>query len=89
VYDASLMQGIEELQYKTSIHGKLFRDSRKAFLDDREFGYRKGSRNLWDMMVVLLNKRKAYPIWMIVFLLFILTAILALSANIYRPDLFL
>lgn len=89
VYDASLMQGIEEIKYKTSIHGKLFRDNRKTFLEDSEFGYRKGGKNLWDKIIVFLNKGKAYPIWMLVFLLFIFTAFSALLVNIFKPDLFL
>jgi hypothetical protein len=88
VYDSNLMQGIEEIRYKTSIHGTPYRENRQAFISDGKDGYRKGGKNFWDRIIVFLNKGKAYPIWMTVFTLFILTALTCLFINVYNPTLF-
>jgi hypothetical protein len=88
VYDSNLMQGIEEILYGKIIHGNQYSDQRKLFMGNRKTGYTKESTSIWDKLVVRLNRKKSYPIWMSVFLIFMSTSLVCLAFNIFHPSIF-
>jgi hypothetical protein len=84
VHDANLLAGIELLKFKVSIHGKEFKEVRLKF--NKLYG-RNG--DLWDFIVRGSNQGRAYPVWIAVFIIFILVAILIAIADFISPNLFI
>ena len=84
-----------------SVHGKNFKNGRDRFRDSKigyfrrfeidsnsERGIRSKKFDLWDFLIVKLNKKRTYPVWMFVFILFMLTALVSLLVTMFKPGLF-
>jgi hypothetical protein len=84
VHDSNLLAGIELLRFKVSIHGKDFKNVRKKF--NKSYGTK---YDFWDFIVRRSNQGRAYPVWIAVFIIFILVAILIAIADFISPDLFI
>ena len=84
VHDANLLAGIELLRFKVSVHGQGFKEVRKKFNKSHGKKY-----DLWDFIVRGSNQGRAYPVWIAVFIIFILVAILIAIADFISPDLFI
>jgi len=84
VHDANLLRGIELLKFQVSIHGKDFKGVRSKF---NELSGEKG--DFWDFIVRRSNRGRAYPVWISVFIIFILIAFLIAIIDITAPELFI
>ena len=84
VHDSNLLAGIEILKFKVSIHGKDFKNVRNKF--NKSYGRKD---DFWDFIVRGSNQGRAYPVWIAVFIIFILVAILIAIADFISPDLFI
>jgi len=83
VHDANLLAGIERLRFKVAIHGPGYKDIRKGFR--ATYG---NTRDLWDFIIRSSNRGRAYPIWVAVFIVFILVALGCAIADLAKPDFF-
>jgi hypothetical protein len=83
VHDSNLLAGIELLKFKVSIHGKDFKNVRNTF--NKSYGRK---HDFWDFIVRGSNQGRAYPVWIAVFIIFILVSISIVIAEFISPDLF-
>lgn len=82
VHDATLLAGIEILRFKVPIHGKGFREIRSSF--NQSYG---NEGDFFDFIIKTSNRSRAYSVWISVFIIFILVAILVAVADLVSPDL--
>ena len=91
VHDSNKLAEIEVQIYGQAIHGIALSQSRANFVEHQ---YGNGStssvKKFFDRIIILLNSPKvpSYPIWMSVFISFLLLAGLCLILNFARPSLF-
>jgi len=84
VHDANLLAGIEFLKFKISIHGRDFRGVRSKF--NKLYGK---NGDLWDFIVRGSNRGRAYPVWISVFIIFILVSLIIAIADFLAPEIFI
>jgi hypothetical protein len=84
VHDSNLLAGIELIRFKSSIHGKGFQNVRSNFND--QYGV---AGDFWDFIVKRLGRVRAYPVWISVFIIFILVALTITVVDFVSPGLFI
>ncbi len=70
VHDANLLAGIERMRFKVSIHGPGFSTIRSEFNKSNVI-----PGDIWDFIIRTSTRTRAYPIWIAVFMTFIVGAI--------------
>ncbi len=86
MHDAHLIEAIEKRMLGYSIHGERFVTSKEEFVKNEL--RKKHPNSVFDYLVQKLNSRRSYPIWMIVYLAFLLSAALCLVLNIFHCGIF-
>ena len=84
VHDSNLLAGIELLMFQVSIHGRDFKGVRSNF---NSLHGEKG--DFWDFIVRGSNRTRAYPVWITVFIIFIVIAFVVVITDIFAPELFI